>query len=126
MSWYKDGKELQIGNRFHTTFELNYIALDIGQVSIDDSGTYKVVAANDLGQCESQIDLKVLGSGSAVIQDTTRQIQKFQELENKTQEARLEPAPTFQRPMFTVPLNNIDNVKEGETAHFEASRWNSS
>lgn len=120
VQWFKDGKELPVGNRFRTTFDFGYIALDIGQASIDDSGKYKVVAKNDYGQAESEIDLKVLGPGSAVITDSSKPLEKFQALENKAQEAKMEVAPTFQRPVFTVPLNNIDNVQESQHAHFEA------
>lgn len=103
-----------------TCLDFGYIALDIGQATIDDEGTYRVVATNDLGQAESQIDLKVIGPGSTVIRDSMKPLEKFQDLENKPQEARMEAVPTFQRPVFTVPLNNVDNIRESETAHFEA------
>lgn len=31
----------------------------------------------------------------------------------------VEEARTFQRPVFTQPLQNLDNLTEGELAHFE-------
>lgn len=31
----------------------------------------------------------------------------------------VEESRTFQRPVFTQPLQNLDNLTEGETAHFE-------
>lgn len=94
--------------------------MDIGQASIDDEGTYRVVAKNDYGEAESEIDLKVLGQGSTVVTDSMKPLEKFHDLENKPQEARMDSVPTFQRPVFTVPLNSIDNIKESQTAHFEA------
>ncbi len=78
------------------------------------------VATNDFGTAESQIDLKVLGPGSTVIREGLKPLEKFQDLENKPQEARMESVPIFQKPVFTVPLNNVDNIRETETAHFEA------
>jgi titin len=111
---------LKIGNRFHTTFDFGYIAIDIGQAIPEDSGVYKVVATNELGQAESQISLKVLGDGSTIITDAMKPLEKFAELENKPQDIRMEAVPMFQRPVFTVPLANIDNVKEAANAHFEA------
>ena len=30
-----------------------------------------------------------------------------------------EEMPTFQRPIFTSPIKNIDNIVEGQSAHFE-------
>jgi titin len=94
--------------------------LDIGQASLDDAGIYKVVAKNDVGQAESQIELKVIGTGTGVITDSDKPFAKFQALENKPHEAKMEIAPTFQRPVFTVPLTNIDNIRERENGHFEA------
>lgn len=54
-----------------------------------------------------------------IITDSMKPLEKFQQLENKTSEARLEAVPTFQKPVFTVPLANIENIKEAQNAHFE-------
>lgn len=47
-------------------------------------------------------------------------LEKIQQLEDDKNVPEVVPEqPTFQRPMFTVPLQNLDNLVEGEPAHLE-------
>ncbi|ODN04243.1 Titin [Orchesella cincta] len=119
IEWFKDGQPLSAGNRFHTTFDFGYVALDVGQVVPEDSGNYRVRASNELGKCEADIDLRVVGPGSTVISDTDKPLEKFQGLENRVPSRAELEAPTFQRPVFTVPLENLESA-ENANVHFEA------
>lgn len=49
-------------------------------------------------------------------------LEKIQTLEDSTHLRRTETADVESRtaPVFTVPLSNIDDLREGENAHFEA------
>lgn len=119
IEWFKDGKPLSAGNRFHTTFDFGYLALDVGGCVPEDSGNYKVRATNDFGKCETDIDLRVVGPGSTVISDTDKPLEKFAGLENRGPVRVEQEVATFQRPVFTVPLENIESV-ENQNIHFEA------
>lgn len=119
IDWFKDGKPLSAGNRFHTTFDFGYVAIDIGQCVPEDSGNYKVRATNELGKCETDVNLRVVGPGSTIFSDTDRPLEKYAALESRGPARPEEQVPAFQRPVFTVPLENIETT-ENCNIHFEA------
>ena len=122
VEFYHNGKPLQSASRFHITFDFGYVALDVGHVVPEDAGEYSVKAINNLGQCVSSVSLKVIPKGS-IIYDTQRPegLEKIRKLEEHQAYKRpdVEEPVTRQRPVFTQPLQNIDNITEGQTAHFE-------
>lgn len=122
IEFYKDGKPLQSASRFHTTFDFGYVSLDIQHVVPEDAGEYSVKAVNALGQCKSSVSFKVSPKGS-IIYDTQIPggLEKIKALESAQPFQRPEVAEpsTKQRPVFTQPLQNIDYIAEGKTAHFE-------
>ncbi|XP_018397088.1 PREDICTED: titin [Cyphomyrmex costatus] len=122
IEFFHNGKPLPSAARFHVTFDFGYVALDIGHAVPEDAGQYSVKAINTLGQCVSSIELKVI-SRDNIILDSQRPegMDKIRELEAQQPWKRPEiPEPqTRQRPVFTQPLQNIDNIIEGHTAHFE-------
>lgn len=56
---YHDGVPLPAAHRFKPMFDFGYVALDILYVYPEDSGTYTLVARNELGEIESSLDLIV-------------------------------------------------------------------
>lgn len=122
IEFYHNGKPLPHGNRFHITFDFGYVALDIGQAVPEDAGEYSVKAINNLGQCTSSINLKVIPR-SNIILDSQRPegLDKIRQLEEHQPYKRpeVEDQVTRQRPVFTQPLQNIDSILEAQTAHFE-------
>ncbi|XP_050422457.1 titin isoform X5 [Adelges cooleyi] len=122
VEFFHNDKPLGSASRFHTTHDFGYISLDIGHVVPEDAGKYTVKATNALGQAVSNITLKVQDSGSIILDSQRPEgLDKIRELELAVPFKRpdySEPI-TKQRPMFTHPLQNIDSINEGQTAHFE-------
>ncbi|KAK8746938.1 hypothetical protein OTU49_016904 [Cherax quadricarinatus] len=122
VEWYHDGKALQSAARFHTTFDFGYVALDITTVYPEDSGDYTCRAFNHMGEATSSISFKVEGKEGVIYESARPEgLEKIRQLEDSTRLTRQvsEDTRTFQRPVFTQPLQNLDSLSEGETAHFE-------
>ncbi|XP_035789232.1 titin-like isoform X6 [Anopheles albimanus] len=122
IEFYHNGKALQSASRFHITFDFGYVALDIQHVVAEDAGEYTVKAINAKGQCKSSIKMQVTAKGS-IISETQHPegLDKIKQLEGVSPFRRpeVQDAVTRQRPVFTQPLQNIDFIAEGQTAHFE-------
>lgn len=56
---YHNGRPLTAAHRFRPMFDFGYVALDILYAYPEDSGTYTVVARNQLGEAHSQTQLAV-------------------------------------------------------------------
>lgn len=122
IEFYHNGKLLQSASRFHTTFDFGYISLDIQKGVAEDAGEYMVRAFNELGESRSSIRLNVIAKGGIITESQRPEgLEKIRQLELGTPHIRPEvPEPvTRQRPVFTQPLQNIDSITEGQTAHFE-------
>lgn len=122
IEFYHNGKLLQSASRFHTTFDFGYISLDIQKAVDEDAGEYMVRAYNALGESRSTIRLNVIAKGGIITESQRPEgLEKIRQLELGTPHQRPEvPEPvTRQRPVFTQPLQNIDSIAEGQTAHFE-------
>lgn len=122
IEFFHNGKSLPSASRFHITFDFGYVALDISHCVPEDAGEYSVKAINNLGQCTSSINLRVTAKGNIILDSQRPEgLEKIRQLEEQTPYKRPEiPDPqTRQRPVFTQPLQNIDNIIEGQVAHFE-------
>ena len=120
VDWFKDGKPLSQGNRFHTTFDFGYVALDIKQCVPEDAGEYTAKAYNSLGEAVNSIKMRVISKGSIISESQRPEgLEKIRALEEPKAKAKPEEVPTFQRPVFTVPLSNLDGLAEMDNAHFE-------
>lgn len=122
IEFYHNGKPLQSASRFHTTFDFGYVSLDIQHVVPEDAGEYTVKAVNALGHCKSSVNFKVNAKGSIIFDtqcpDGLEKIRQLESLQRGGRPEVSEPS-TKQRPVFTQPLQNIDAVPEGKSAHFE-------
>ena len=59
VEWYHNDKPLPFGNRWRTSYDFGFAALDILGSYPEDSGRYTLKATNILGTSESHIDIKV-------------------------------------------------------------------
>lgn len=59
MTWFKDGDEIPLSNRVKSTFDGQSCELSFTDLTLDDSGNYKCVIANDLGKVESSAEVDV-------------------------------------------------------------------
>lgn len=122
IEFYHNGKSLQSASRFHITFDFGYVSLDIQHCVPEDAGVYSVKAINALGHCESSIQMTVNAKGSILSESQRPEgLEKIHKLESQPPAKKSEvPEPvTRQRPVFTQPMQNIDNICEGQTAHFD-------
>ncbi|XP_014204704.1 titin [Copidosoma floridanum] len=122
IEFFHNGKPLPSASRFHVTFDFGYVALVISHAVPEDAGQYSVRAINALGQCVSSTELKVIQKDNIILDSQRPEgLDKIRELESQQPWKRPEiPEPqTKQRPVFTQPLQNIDNIPEGQIAHFE-------
>lgn len=122
IEFYHNGKPLPSASRFHITFDFGYLALDISHCVPEDAGEYTVKAINKLGQCQSSTSLRVIAKDSIISESQRPEgLEKIRQLEEHQPYKRPEfqEPSTRQRPVFTQPLQNIDSIPEGQTAHFE-------
>ena len=59
VEWFHNGKPLPFGNRWRTTYDFGFAALDILGCYASDSGRYTIKATNILGTAESSVDIKI-------------------------------------------------------------------
>lgn len=122
IEFYHNGKPLPSASRFHITFDFGYVALDLTHAVAEDAGEYTVRAVNALGQCKSSTTMRVVTRGGIITEpqrpEGLEQILKL-ESHQPFQRPQIEDPITRQRPVFTQPLQNIDYIPEGQTAHFE-------
>lgn len=59
VEWFHNGKPLQTGHRFRTSYDFGFASLDVLTVYGEDSGQYTCKATNRLGTAQSSINLSV-------------------------------------------------------------------
>ena len=59
VEWLFNGKSLPFGNRWRTSYDFGFAALDILGCYAQDSGTYTIKATNILGSAESSVNVKI-------------------------------------------------------------------
>lgn len=59
VEWFHNGKPLPFGNRWRTSYDFGFAALDILGSYPEDSGTYTLKATNALGTAESSITINI-------------------------------------------------------------------
>lgn len=64
VQWYHNGAPLAAAHRFRPMFDFGYVALDLLYAYPEDSGTYTMVAKNELGEAESSLELVVTKQGT--------------------------------------------------------------
>ncbi|EEB18956.1 conserved hypothetical protein [Pediculus humanus corporis] len=124
VEWFCNGKPLQTGHRYRTTYDFGFASLDVLGVYPEDSGEYTCKATNKLGTAQSSTTLKVTGR-SSIISETQHEgaMQKIQYLEDDSRYKKTdrEDVVTIEKPQFGRGLNNIDRLPEGKSAHLEAT-----
>uniref|UniRef100_A0A1I7XKA0 Titin n=1 Tax=Heterorhabditis bacteriophora TaxID=37862 RepID=A0A1I7XKA0_HETBA len=59
VEWYHNGAPLPAAHRFRPMFDFGYVALDILYAYPEDTGTYVLVARNELGEARCSLELVV-------------------------------------------------------------------
>ncbi|RWS25572.1 titin-like isoform X1, partial [Leptotrombidium deliense] len=124
VQWYHNGKPLQTGHRFITSYDFGYVALDILYVYAEDSGEYSVRAVNDLGEDMVKASLNIRGKPSLIYhtqlpKEMESGVMKIAEMEASwsrfEQEEEAHPEPCA--PVFVTKLEP-QVVNEGEPVKF--------
>jgi hypothetical protein len=116
VTWLHNGTELQMSSRHRLTHDFGYVALDISKCILADAGVYTAVAKNNAGEGVNEIHLQVLTEAEESSNAET--LSKLQRLEQKEPTRPSEQLPTYQKPMWTVPIKNT-TVQESENLHLE-------
>ncbi|XP_045531935.1 titin isoform X5 [Pieris brassicae] len=121
VEWYCNGRPIQQGHRFKTTYDFGYVALDVLYAYAEDSGTYMCKARNAVGEAVTTSSVKVDAKAGLYLDTLDEQrLRKIQELEKYERPKPIEEERPGQRPVFLTPLTNLENLKEGDHAHFES------
>ena len=116
VEWYRNGKTLTVGSRFHTFHDFCYVFLDILQCTEADSGPYVCKIVNEIGTAETTVNLRCASNVNLL----------------KSRESRLMMAPSpvpidtftseeilnLKPPRFVTNLNTVE-LEEGQMARFE-------
>lgn len=62
VEWFCNGRPIQTGHRFKTTYDFGYVALDILYAYAEDSGTYMCRARNAVGEAVTTSSITVVGT----------------------------------------------------------------
>merc|ERR1712128_271396 len=121
VEWFHNGKPLPFGNRWRTSYDFGFAALDILGCYAEDSGKYTIKATNILGSAESSVNVSI-ATGKGLLLDTDHQdaLNKIKYLESKHQKTAEEEMSAPEAPQFGRQLKNM-NIEEGQPAHFEST-----
>jgi len=127
VEWYFNGKKLPHGHRFRTFHDFGIVILDILYCYEENSGVYEARARNKYGEDVTRASLKCASKSSLILDSQLPRgmeggLEKIANLEYSMVRTREETTEETKgkAPVFTVPLENIENLREGENAHFEA------
>uniref|UniRef100_A0A1I8N5F2 Ig-like domain-containing protein n=2 Tax=Musca domestica TaxID=7370 RepID=A0A1I8N5F2_MUSDO len=127
VEWFFNGKKLPHGHRFRTFHDFGIVILDILYCYEENSGVYECRAVNKYGEDVTRATLKCTSKANLILDSQLPRgmeggLEKIANLEYSMVRTRDETVEESKgkAPMFTVPLENIDNMREGENAHFEA------
>uniref|UniRef100_A0A0N5ALN5 Immunoglobulin I-set domain protein n=1 Tax=Syphacia muris TaxID=451379 RepID=A0A0N5ALN5_9BILA len=121
VEWYHNGKPLPAAHRFKPMFDFGYVALDIFYVYPEDSGVYTLVASNELGQIESNLELIVHPQKTLYTEPQHPEgLDRIQELEQgKVRSSESLPDRECDGPpMFIGDFEDL-NLLEGDDLHLE-------
>lgn len=127
VEWYYNGQKLPHGHRYRTFHDFGIVILDILYCYEENSGVYECRAVNKYGEAVTKATLKCLSKANLILDSQLPRgmeggLEKIQTLEDSLIRERDEHVDTTtgKAPVFTVPLANIENLREGENAHYEA------
>lgn len=69
--WFKDGRELSAGGRYHITFSRNLASLKIPSAEMIDKGLYSFEVQNSVGKSSCTVSVHVSGEYDEALMETT-------------------------------------------------------
>ncbi|KAL1245317.1 Kettin-like protein, partial [Trichinella spiralis] len=120
VQWFHDGKPLPASSRVSFQNDFGLVTLDIAYCFPEDKGIYECHVSNAAGTTKSTCELQCKAR-SAILADTMHEgsLEKIRIIEAPKDVPPSQDVACNERPVFTQPLRNIDDVPEGEAAVFE-------
>lgn len=120
VEWLVNGVPLQTGHRFKSLHDFGFVALDVLYAYPEDSGVYMCRAVNEAGEavttCSIRVEQRKVIDTDPIHEESLHQIAELERPHiRRTQSPPLETS----RPVFTKALKNLENLREGQSAHLE-------
>lgn len=122
VEWFHNGEPMRHSSRIKTVSDFGYVVMDISYAQSHDTGEYICKASNKYGEDYTKATVKCTGKGG-VFFDTLQpdSLAKIRELEATAGVTQAAPAaPVMEPPKFITQIADITQLKEGQSAHFEA------
>nr|CDQ05422.1 BMA-KETN-1, isoform j [Brugia malayi] len=120
VEWYHNGAPLPAAHRLRPMFDFGYAALDILYAFPEDSGIYTLIARNELGEVQSNLEL-IVNSEKSLYLDAHHPegLDRIQELEQSRIRPLEYPADREcdHEPRFIGDLHDLE-LNENENIHF--------
>lgn len=120
VEWYHNGAPLPAAHRLRPMFDFGYVALDILYAFPEDSGIYTLIARNELGEVQSNLEL-IVNSEKSLYLDAHHPegLDRIQELEQSRIRSLEYPADREcdHEPRFIGDLHDLE-LNESENIHF--------
>lgn len=127
IEWYFNGKVLEHGSRFKMTSDFGFVTLDLTEVYERDQGIYTCKAWNAAGEAFTSSTVYCVTKASLIEKTQhpkgTEGLEKIQDLEESLRrpDGTMPETDAGHAPKFTSEFTSLQNISEGEIAHFEAS-----
>lgn len=120
VEWFCNGRPIQQGHRFKTTYDFGFVALDILYAHAEDTGTYMCRAKNAAGEAVTTCLVSAAANESLCLETLDEQrLQKIQQLESYQAPKAPEVEEIGQKPVFLTPLTSLEHLIENDHAHLE-------
>lgn len=122
VEWFVNGYPIKTGHRFRPAYEFDYVALDLLGVYAVDSGVYTCQARNQLGEAVTSCSVRVIAQKDLILETHhPGGLEKIQSLEDSSRYRRSELVDEIitVKPRFVVKPKDLNNLREGQQAHFE-------
>lgn len=122
VDWFCNGRPIRTGHRFRPAYDFDYVALDLLSVYPEDSGVYTCQARNQLGEAVTSCALRVLAKKDLLLESQHPSgLEKIHYLEDASRYKKSEYVDevTTERPRFVTKPKSLEQMKEGQHAHFE-------
>lgn len=122
IEWFHNGEPLRQSSRIKHVSDFGFVVMDIAYVQSHDTGEYVCKASNKYGEDYTKATIKCSGRGGVYLDSLQPDsLAKIRELESSAAGVSAAPStPVQEPPKFITHIQDITQLKEGQSAHFEA------